>query len=92
MPCNCHTTSILDGVSLAALQAQLASMQRAYLALVSGGKVQSASYSQADGSRSVSYTQANLADLVQAIIGVQTQIDALNGICRNRRPPVAPFF
>lgn len=25
-------------------------------------------------------------------MGVQTQIDQLNGICRNRQPPVVQFF
>lgn len=54
-------------------------MQQVYLTLVSGGEVQSASYSQAAGARSVTYTQANLAHLVQAIIGMgkQTQVDSL---------------
>lgn len=54
-------------------------MQQVYLTLVSGGEAQSASYSQAAGARSVTYTQANLAHLVQAIIGMgkQTQIDSL---------------
>jgi|HubBroStandDraft_2_1064218.scaffolds.fasta_scaffold109072_2 hypothetical protein len=90
MPCN--RLSILDGVTLGALETQLASMQQAYLALVSGTNVQSASYSQADGSRSVSYNQANIADLTQAIVGVQQQIDSLRSICRNRRRPITPFF
>ncbi|MBC8729430.1 gpW family head-tail joining protein [Paraburkholderia sp. UCT2] len=88
----CRRLSILDGMTLGALERQLASMQQAYLALVSGTKAQSASYTQADGSRSVAYTQTNIADLVQAIIGVQTQIDALRGLCRNRRRPVTPYF
>lgn len=86
-------TSILDGMSLSALQAQLASMQQAYLALTTGGKVVSATYTQGDGSRSVTYTAANIADLVQAIITVQTQIDRLQGnTCINRRAPMRPFF
>lgn len=92
MPCNCNRLGILDGMTLGALQTQLTSMQQAYLALVSGGKVQSATYTQADGSRSIAYTQASIADLTQAIIGVQTQIDALQGNCRNRRRPLKPFF
>lgn len=85
-------TSILDGVSIQALQTQLAAMQAAYLQLTSGGKVQSASYTQGDGSRSITYTTANIGDLTQAILAVQTQIDRLNGLCINRRPPLRPFF
>jgi hypothetical protein len=88
--CNC--TSILDGVPLDVLRAQLAQMQQAYLQLMSGSKVEVASYSQADGSRSVTYTRANIGALVQGIIGVQAQIAKLTGNCCNRRPPVVPFF
>ena len=85
-------TSILDGVSVQTLQTQLASMQAAYLQLTSGGKVASASYTQGDGSRSITYTQANIGELTQAIIAVQTQIDRLTGLCINRRAPLRPFF
>lgn len=85
-------TSILDGVSVAALQAQLASMQKAYMDLTSGGKVVSASYTQGDGSRSITYTAANIGDLTQAILAVQTQIDQLSGVCINRRAPLRPIF
>lgn len=85
-------TSILDGIDVTALQTRLAAMQQAYLDLTTGGKVQVASYTQGDGAKSVSYTQANIADLVQAIIGVQTQIDTLSGGSRpNRRAPLAPY-
>lgn len=85
-------TSILDGVSVQALQTQLASMQQAYLSLMAGGKIESASYTQGDGSRSISYTKANIGDLTQAILAVQSQIDQLNGVSINRRPPLRPFF
>ncbi len=90
---SCSTrTSILDGVSVATLQTRLAAMQLAYLDLTTGGKLQVASYAQGDGSKSVTYTQANIADLTQAILAVQTQIDRLSGITRNRRAPLRPFF
>lgn len=85
-------SSILDGVSVLALQTQLAAMQQAYLQLTTGGKVVSASYTQGDGSRSITYTQANIADLTQAILAVQTQIDRLSGMCVNRRAPFRPVF
>jgi hypothetical protein len=89
---SCGCVSILDGVPLDALRAQLAQMQAAYLALMTGLKPEGASYTQADGSRSVTFTRANLGDLVQAILGVQAQIAKLTGNCCNRRPPVVPFF
>ena len=85
-------TSILDGVDVATLQTRLAGLQQAYLDLSSGAKGESYSYTQGDGSKSVTYTRANLAQLTQAIIALQTQIDRLSGICRNRRPPLRAFF
>jgi hypothetical protein len=85
-------TSILDGMDTGQLQIRLAAMQQAYLDLTTGGKVQVASYAQGDGSRTVTYTQANIADLTAAIIGVQTQIDRATGVCLNRRAPIRPIF
>ena len=67
-------TSILDGISVAALQQRLEALQQAYLELTAGGKLQVASYAQGDGSKSVTYTAANLADLVQTILTVQSAI------------------
>lgn len=89
MPCR---TSILDGINTATLQAQLARMQQDYLDLLSGRKVESASYAQSDGSRAITYTKANIADLTAAILTVQTQIDRANGLRMGRRAPVRPFF
>lgn len=85
-------TSILDGISLEVLQARLAALQQAYLDLMAGGKVASASYTQGDGARTVTYTQANIGDLTQAILALQTQIDGLTGKCINRRAPMRPVF
>jgi hypothetical protein len=84
--------SILDGIDVATLQQRLAAMQQAYLDLVSGGKLEVASYSQADGSRTVTYTRANLGDLVAAITAVQTQIDILSGLRSARRAPMRPIY
>jgi hypothetical protein len=86
------SNSILDGLSLELLTARLTQMQLAYLDLSSGAKPQVVSYSQADGSKSVSYTQADLGRLAQAIKAVQAQIDALNGVTSNRRRPMRPLF
>lgn len=85
-------TSILDGIDTATLQLRLADMQRAYLDLTSGNKIEVASYAQGDGTRSVTYTRANLATLTQNIIALQTQIDCLNGQSINRRQPLRPMF
>lgn len=87
-----YRTSILDGVDVTALRARLAAMQQAYLDLTSGNKVQVASYTQGDGAKQITYTQANIADLTQAILAVQTQIDRLSGLCINRRRPLRPIF
>lgn len=85
-------TSILDGIDVTSLQQRLAAMQQAYLDLVTGGKVEVASYAQADGSRTVSYTKANLADLAAAIITVQSAIDRATAVSVNRRAPLRPIF
>lgn len=84
--------SILEGIDVVALQARLTAMQTAYLDLTTGNKVVVASYAQGDGSRTVTYTQANIADLAQAILMVQTQIDRATGVRRNRRAPILPFW
>lgn len=83
--------SILDGIDVATLQTRLAAMQQAYLDLTSGAKVEVASYAQADGSRTVTYTRANLGDLVAAITTVQTQVDLLTGQRSARRAPMRPI-
>lgn len=86
-------TSVLDGLDISVLQSRLQTMQLALLDLQSGAKVEVVSYAQADGSRTVSYSKANIADLTAAILTVQTQIDRLSGAgCINRRRPMRPFF
>lgn len=85
-------TSILDGINVEVLQTRLAAMQLALLDLQSGNKVQVASYAQDAGAKSVTYTVANIADLTQAILALQTQIDSLTGVCVNRRAPLRPYF
>lgn len=85
--------SVLDGMDLATLQGQLTAMQTALLALQTGSLTVSVSYSQGDGSRSVTYSQANIGSLTQAILSVQQQIDILNGVAGpRRRRPIMPVF
>jgi hypothetical protein len=77
-------TSIFAGMSQAALQAALQSAQQAYLDLTTGGKVQAAAYTQGDGSKSVTYTPATIANLTQVINELQAQL----GMRRYARRPI----
>ena len=84
--------SILEGVSVTVLQQQLAALQQAYIDLSLGGKVETVAYAQGDGNKAVTYTRANISNLTQAIITVQTAIDCATGVRRNRRRPMTPIW
>ena len=75
---------ILAGMQTSALQTALANAQQAYLDLSTGAKGESYSYTQGDGSRSVTYTKANINDLVVLIKTLQAQL----GIVQRPRRPV----
>jgi len=77
------STSILAGRSTVQLQADLAQLQQAYIDLSSGAKGESYSYTQGDGAKSVTYTRANISQLVAAIREIQVQLGI---ITRGRRP------
>ncbi len=77
-------TSLLAGRSTAQLRADLAAAQQAYLDLSTGAKGESFSYTQGDGSKSVTYTRANLAQLSALIQMLQQQL----GIVTVARRPV----
>lgn len=66
--------SILAGQSTSVLQAQLAAAQQAFIDLSTGAKGESYSYTQGDGSKSVTYTRANLGQLVALIKLLQAQL------------------
>jgi hypothetical protein len=74
---------LLAGRARSQLQVDLDAAQAAYIQLSSGAKTASLSYSQGDGSRSVTYTQANIADLSALIITLQS---ALKIAGAQRRP------
>lgn len=76
-------TGILSGMTNDQLQQALTNAQQAYIALATGSKGESFSYSQGEGSRSVTYTRANLAQLSALIRQLQQQLGL---ICRTRRP------
>lgn len=83
MSCYNPSTSIFAGMSTNALQAALANAQQAYLDLSTGAKVQVAAYGQGDGTKSVTYTQTNISDLVALIKQLQAQLGIIH---RGRRP------
>lgn len=71
--------SVLAGMTFTDLQAALVAAQRAYADLMTGNKVVTASYAQADGMKSVTYTKAELPMLtafirqLQQALGITTQ-------------------
>jgi hypothetical protein len=78
-----RNTGILAGMPTAALQTALANAQQAYIDLSNGAKGESYSYTQGEGSKSVTYTRANIADLVALIQSLQVQLGI---VTRGRRP------
>ena len=80
-----HKVTILDGMSQAQLQTALSNAQQAYLDLSTGAKVQVATYAQGDGTKSVTFTQANIQNLVALIKSLQQQL----GIIRHSRRAIS---
>lgn len=80
--------SLLAGMQTSALQKALANAQQAYLDLSTGAKGESYSYTQGDGSKSVTYTKANLPDLVALIQSLQAQLGI---VVRPRRAMTVRF-
>jgi hypothetical protein len=74
--------SVFSGMSRDALEAALTQAQAAYIALYTGTKGESFSYTQGDGAKSVTYTRANLGQLT-ALIGQLQQALGIN--CQPRR-------
>ena len=77
------TSSILAGRSTVQMQADLAAAQQAYIDLSTGAKGETYSYTQGDGAKSVTFTRANLQQLVALIKLLQQQLGILP---RTRRP------
>jgi hypothetical protein len=65
------------------LQANLTQAQQAYIDLLSGAKGESYSYTQGDGTKSVTYTRANIEALAALIQTLQSQLGVVS---RARRP------
>jgi hypothetical protein len=88
---SCTTTPIaLQGVATATLQIWLGQAQQAMQDLMTGRRATTVSYSQGEGSRSVTYTRTNIADLRAWIQELQI---ALNPAAPQfRRRPIYPRF
>jgi hypothetical protein len=81
-------TSNLAGVPPATLQQWLVDAQTALHLLSIGGKPETVAYAQADGSKSVTYTRANLAQLQAHIVALQAAL----GLRSRSRRAITPFF
>ncbi|MCP1290924.1 gpW family protein [Chromobacterium sp. S0633] len=81
-------TSLLAGLSTAALQQALQDAQQAYIDLSTGAKGESFSYTQGDGAKSVTYTRANIGQLQMLIRQLQQQL----GIIPRARRAIRPIF
>ncbi|GKJ51642.1 TPA: gpW family head-tail joining protein [Raoultella planticola] len=80
-----RNTSLLAGsMTDEQLRDALQKAQQAYIDLTTGSRGVSFSYSQGDGTRSVSYQQSSLADLLALIQLLQAQL----GIVVRPRKPV----
>lgn len=88
MPGFCHgynpNTSIFAGMSTEQLQAALTAAQTALIQLQTGAKAVTLSYTQGDGTKSVTYQQASLGGLAMLIKQLQAQL----GIIRRPRRPM----
>lgn len=81
-------SSIFAGMSTAQLQTALSNAQQAYIDLSSGQKVVTAAYAQGDGTKSVTFTAAELPNLVALIKQLQAQL----GIVKRGRRPIRFIF
>lgn len=74
--------TLLTGMSQEQLKQALNQAQQAYIDLSTGAKGVSFSYTQGDGTRSVSYQQTSLGDLLALIQTIQAML------CISRRRPI----
>lgn len=84
-------SSDLASVPLVTLQTWLFAAQQALQSLMTGTKVESVSYSQGDGAKSVSYTRADINQLRAWIAKLNAQINTLTGLTVRRGPIRAMF-
>lgn len=77
--------AITDGMSTVDMQSRLASLQAAYFDLAGGAKVATATYSQGDGSKSVTYQQTDIANIQRSILMLQKALGIIDCYPRARR-------
>lgn len=82
------STSLLAGMDDAVLRQQLGRMQQDYLDLSAGRKLVSASYTQGDGAKSVTYDRTTIGQLAMAIRQLQAQL----GIIQTPRRAIGVRF
>lgn len=82
-----HVSAEFVGLTTVQLQQRLTAAQQAIHDLTVGGKPETAALTQGDGSRSVTYTKANLAGLEAYV----SRLAIALGLVPRRRP-VRPFF
>lgn len=85
MRCFDPSRSLLAGMDQTALRQSLANAQQIYIQLSTGAQGESYSYTQGDGTRSVTYTRANLAELAAAIQLMQAQLSIVDSPRRANR-------
>lgn len=81
---NRNTSLLAGGMTDEQLRDALQKAQQAYIDMTTGSRGVSFSYTQGDGTRSVSYQQSSLADLLALIQLLQAQL----GIVARPRKPV----
>lgn len=79
----CTPVGIFSGMTTDQLQAALTAAQSAYIALISGSKYETVSYTQGDGAKSVTFTRAKIENLNALIRQLQ---QALGLVYHARRP------
>ncbi|CAE6811707.1 hypothetical protein R69746_05651 [Paraburkholderia aspalathi] len=77
--------AITDGMSTADMQSRLAALQAAYFDLMAGAKIVTATYSQADGNKSVTYKQTDITQVYKGILMLQKALGIICHYPRARR-------
>jgi hypothetical protein len=85
---SCQPCGPFAGWSVTDLQAALRSAEQALIDLSTGAKGEVFAYTQGDGSKSVTYTRANIGNLSALIM----QLKQALGLCGGRRRPIGFSF
>ncbi|MDA5499775.1 gpW family head-tail joining protein [Yersinia aleksiciae] len=83
---NANTSLLAGTMTRAQLEAALNQAQQAYIELSAGSKGVSFSYAQGDGTRSVTYLQTNIGQLMGLIQLLQAQLGVVPRPRRALRP------